>query len=75
MLPDRLDAQRSLRGTRAIQSTDTEIVMSQNLISPALTAEQLTAIEGARATLEAKTGVKNRGQSALSWSLLEESRL
>lgn len=37
---------------QAAQSTDTEIVMSQNLISLALTADQLTAIEGALATLE-----------------------
>ena len=48
----RLSTQRSLRGTQAAPSTDTEIVMSQNLISLALTAEQLTAIEGALATLE-----------------------
>lgn len=48
----RLSTQRSLRGTQAAQSTDTEIVMSQNLISLALTADQLTAVEGALATLE-----------------------
>jgi hypothetical protein len=41
-----------LRGAQAAESTDTEIVMSQNLISLALTADQLTAIEGALATLE-----------------------
>lgn len=37
---------------QATQSTDTEIEMSQNLISLALTAEQLAAVEGALATLE-----------------------
>ena len=51
-----------LRGIQATSPTDKEIVMSQNLISLALTAEQLTAIEGALATLEENlTGQELKG--------------